>query len=152
MVVPSDIARTLNDIFNRNEVRRSRRNTICIPRRSAVHANFAGTHGALEETKSYSKTLVKLVALDFGKLGFRIVDVKDLDRIYSQVTQTLIDLVFQVSRRHAMTASDDIGGAYDSGVDEVLHEVFARIPWHLSIKTDEACLGGDDNLVPGGSS
>src|SRR5438552_17142256 len=110
MVVPSDIARTLNDIFNRNEVRRSRRNTICIPRRCAVHANFAGTHGALEETKSYSKTLLKLVALDFGMLGFRIVDVKDHYRIYFQFMLNMMDLMLLLFRRLAMYSSDVIGG------------------------------------------
>ena len=71
--------------------------------------NLSGTDGFLQLFEGFEQALVELVAGDFTELGFRIVDVVDVDALKIEVAQAASELVRQVTRCHAVATADEIG-------------------------------------------
>src|SRR5258705_9938634 len=74
----------------------------------------------LERRKRRTQAPVKLCFRDLAQLRLRIVNVININAFEVQVPERLLQLMLQVTGRHAMTADDEIGQTRDARFDKGL--------------------------------
>jgi hypothetical protein len=95
------------------------------------------------------QALTKNLARNFRQLGFRIMQVEEVNGLEAQIFAGAFDLVAQVVGRNAMHAAHHLLRVHDSALDVFLQEIAARIRREVAVKREISGFGGDENFLPG---
>src|SRR5262245_24642166 len=150
MAGPRHVARRLNRAFQRQSLRAVPRRAIAVPRGRPVYRNLPVRHGVFQKLERRAQSSVKLLARNFGELRFRVVNVVDVNAFELQVAEALIELMRDVSGRHAMARLNEVFPLADARLDERLFDIGDHLlaaAWRLGVKRDVAALGRDHDLV-----
>src|SRR6185436_17885517 len=136
--------------FDGNGIARRVRNAEGVPGRQSVVTNLAIRNRTFQVFKSHTEPSDKLVAVNVRELGFRVVDVKNIDGIDTEIFQASVNLILQIPRRHAVAASRDVAWIDDAGADQIVLNVMPWIFRHGTIKRQISRLCGDNELIATG--
>src|SRR5215510_7204741 len=77
------------------------------------------------------------------------MNVIDIDRIETKISQRLPQLVLQVSGSHAMNAAGEVFEAYYSGLNKGLFNIPAHVSWRRAVEWEIPTLAADNKLFAG---
>src|SRR6185503_17940532 len=92
-------------------------------------------------------SLIELIARHCLELGLRVVNVIDIHGFKPEVVEAASELVFQITRRHAVAAAYDIFRLSNTLGDHIILNPRSRIPRWFIIKREEPAFRRYDYLV-----
>src|SRR6476660_5977562 len=136
MVAAGDFKRDLYQLLHLQVLRLLGTESKTAPGRGAVDADFAAGYLLLKKLECTAHPLEKLRPRDRGQLGFRIVDVIDVDRVEAEVGAAHLEHCAEIARRHAMRTLDQLARPDQSAADVLLLEPRSRIGRHRAVERD----------------
>src|ERR1043165_1502446 len=118
-----------------------------VPRRDAIVAQLARAAVLFETFKRALQTMIELRIRNILQLRLGIVNVINVDCGDAEIFQRLIELVFEVSGRHAMTTADEVVERGDAGLDEGFVDILVGIARRRAVERQVAALRADHQLV-----
>src|SRR3954470_12375827 len=144
MIVTSDVASGFDHRLERMVPARIRLVAKSIPSRDAVKAGPLGADGLFEKFKSRAQPSPEFILRNGGQLRLRIVDVINVHAIEIQIAQRLLQLVVEISGRHAVRSAGNVSPRRDACVDEVLFDVTAHVAGRRAIKWQVTTLSANN--------
>src|SRR6185369_10945792 len=127
-----------------------RRGTETIPSRYAVKRELALPPVLFESFKRQLQACIKLRFRHIRQLRLGIVDVINIHILQTHVSQRLVELILQVRRSHAMTATHNIVPRSDPRFDESLVHVLTQlggVSRRCAVERKITTLRADDELL-----
>src|ERR1041385_8153125 len=118
-----------------------------IPRRNTVIRELARRAQLFQTIKRIEDARVKLVFGNVLQLRLGIMNVINVDALELHVSERLLELVLQVSGRHAMTAAGDIVKRRDARLHESLLDILAHVSRRSAVERQVTTFRADQELI-----
>src|SRR5215472_5428463 len=104
--------------------------TKAIPGGEPIGGNLARNDRRFEKCEGLGDPLSEFLPGDFIELRFRVVQVKDVDTLNTQVGPTALELIGQIARQKAMAAGHDVFRTKNSALEKFARKIGFRVVRH----------------------